>query len=114
MQQKKAWGYLKTKHCNMKRIFSVLFIAALGLLAATSAQSQMKIGYISTQDLISVMPETKIADSNLTQLQNALIQNAQEKEAKLNADIEKFNKDSGSMSEAVKSVKRQDLQKLYH
>ncbi len=112
MQQKKTWGDLKTKHSNMKRIFTVLFIA-LGLLAATSAQSQMKIGYISTQDLISVMPETKIADSNLTQLQTALIQNAQEKEAKLNADIEKFNKDSSTMSEAVKSVKRQELQKLY-
>jgi len=96
----------------MKRIFSVLFFA-LGLFAATSAQSQMKIGYISTQDLISVMPETKIADSNLTQLQNALIQNAQEKEAKLNADIEKFNKDSSAMSEAVKGVKRSELQKLY-
>jgi outer membrane protein len=96
----------------MKRIFTVLFIA-LGLLTATSAQSQQKIGYISTQDLISVMPETKVADSNLTQLQNALIQNAQEKEAKLNSDIEKFNKDSGTMSEAVKSVKRQELQKLY-
>jgi len=96
----------------MKRIFTVLFIA-LGLFAATSAQSQMKIGYISTQDLISVMPETKIADSNLTQLQNALIQNAQEKEAKLNADIEKFNKDSTTMSEAVKTVKRSELQKLY-
>ena len=112
MQHKMAWGDLKTKHCNMKRIFTVLFIA-LGLLAATSAQSQQKIGYISTQDLISVMPETKIADSNLTQLQTALIQNAQEKEAKLNADIEKFNKDSSTMSEAVKSVKRQELQKLY-
>ena len=95
-----------------EKIFTVLFIA-LGLIAANQVNAQMKIGYISTQDLISVMPETKIADSNLTQLQTALIQNAQEKEAKLNADVEKFNKDSSTMSEAVKSVKRKELQKLY-
>jgi outer membrane protein len=59
------------------------------------------------------MPETRKADSSLQQLRAALIQNAQDKETRLNADIEKFNKDTSSMSEAIKTVKRQELQKAY-
>ncbi|WP_430895791.1 MULTISPECIES: OmpH family outer membrane protein [unclassified Paraflavitalea] len=96
----------------MKRIFTVA-VLALGLLAASSASAQTKIGYISSQELISLMPETKKADSSLQQLRAALIQNAQDKEAKLNADIEQFNRDSAKYSEAVKTVKRAELQKAY-
>lgn len=97
----------------MKKFFTVALFLAGFLSVATLAEAQIKIGYISSQDLLSVMPETKKADSSLQQLRAALIQNAQDKEAKLNADIEKFNKDSANYSEAVKTVKRQELQKTY-
>ena len=83
------------------------------VMASNKADAQAKIGYISSQDLLSIMPETRKADSSLQQLRVALIQNAQDKEARLNADIEKFNKDSATYSEAIKTVKRQDLQKAY-
>ena len=97
----------------MKKFFTVALFLAGFLSVATLAEAQIKIGYISSQDLLSVMPETKKADSSLQQLRAALIQNAQDKEAKLNADIDKFNKDSANYSEAVKTVKRQELQKTY-
>ncbi|MBC7851536.1 MAG: OmpH family outer membrane protein [Chitinophagaceae bacterium] len=97
----------------MKKVFTVLFIAMSFLMAANEVSAQTKIGYVSSQDLLGIMPETRKADSSLTQLRTALIQNAQEKETRLNADIEKFNKDSATMSEAIKTVKRQDLQKAY-
>ncbi len=96
----------------MKKFFTVVALFA-GLMAATSqANAQGKIGYISTEELISVMPETQKADSNLQQFRNALIQNAQDKETSLTAAIEKFNKDSATMSAAVKDVKRGELQKM--
>lgn len=97
----------------MKKFFTVALIAMGFLMAANQAGAQVKIGYISSQDLLGIMPETRKADSSLNQLRTALIQNAQEKETKLNADIEKFNKDTANMSEAVKTVKRQELQKAY-
>lgn len=97
----------------MKKFFTVALIAMSFLMAANQAGAQVKIGYISSQDLLGIMPETRKADSSLNQLRTALIQNAQEKETKLNADIEKFNKDTATMSEAVKTVKRQELQKAY-
>src|SRR5574343_69541 len=96
----------------MKKLFTVAFVA-MGMMIAASANAQGKIGYISSQDLIGIMPETRKADSSLKQLQAALIQSAQDKEARLNVDIEKFNKVAASFSEAVKNVKRQELQKTY-
>jgi outer membrane protein len=95
---------------KMKQFFGVVAFAAL-IMAAGTANAQ-KIGYISTEQLISIMPETAKADSNLTQLRNALIQNAQDKQNALESSIEKFNKDSATMTSAVKDVKRTELQKM--
>ena len=96
----------------MKKFLSVV-VLSVGLIAATNqATAQSKIGYISTEELISVMPETHKADSNLQQFRNALIQNAQDKQSALESAIEKFNKDSATMSVAVKDVKRGELQKM--
>ena len=95
----------------MKKLLTLITIF-FGLFVFTNGvTAQSKIGYISTQDLISVMPETQKADSNLRQFNAVLYNSAKEKEESLNSAIEKFNKDSATFSEAVKAVKRADLQK---
>lgn len=96
----------------MKKFLTAAFITVTALASATSVNAQTKIGYISTEELVSVMPETVKADSNLQQYRTALIQNAQEKQSSLESAIEKFNKDSSSMSVSVKDVKRGELQKM--
>lgn len=96
----------------MKKFLTAAFITVTALAATNSAQAQNKIGYISTEELVSVMPETAKADSNLQQYRTALIQNAQEKQNSLEAAIEKFNKDTLTMSASVKDVKRGELQKM--
>lgn len=96
----------------MKRFLTAAFITVTALAATSSANAQNKIGYISTEELVSIMPETAKADSNLQQYRTALIQNAQEKQSSLESAIEKFNKDSVSMSSSVKDVKRGELQKM--
>ena len=96
----------------MKRFLTAAFITVTALVATNSTNAQSKIGYISTEELVSIMPETAKADSNLQQYRTALIQNAQDKQTSLEAAIEKFNKDSASMSVSVKDVKRGELQKM--
>lgn len=96
---------------HMKKFFTVVLFAS-GLMTAAKVNAQGKFGYISSQELVSVMPETKKADSALTEFRNALFQNAQEKQTAFYAALEKFNKDSATLSETVKNVKRGDLQKL--
>lgn len=95
----------------MKKLVTAMTLA-LCLIVAGEAAAQTKIGYISSQELVSVMPDTKKADSILTEYRNALIQNATEKQNTFYAAIEKFNKDSATYTDAQKAVKRADLTKL--
>ena len=96
----------------MKKILTAAFITVTAIAASTQANAQNKIGYISTEELVSIMPETAKADSNLQQYRGALIQNAQDKQSALEGAIEKFNKDSATMTSAVKDVRRGELQKM--
>ena len=95
----------------MKKFLTVM-VFALCLVAAGEVNAQTKIGYISSQELVSVMPETKKADSSLKELQSALVQNYTDKQNAFYAAIEKFNKDSATLSPSVKTVKRNELTKL--
>lgn len=95
----------------MKKFLTVMLFA-LCLVAAVDVHAQTKIGYISSQELVSVMPETKKADSALQELKNALIQNATDKQNAFYAAVEKFNKDSATLSTSVKAVKRSELTKM--
>ncbi|OQP67972.1 OmpH family outer membrane protein [Niastella populi] len=95
----------------MKKFLSVTLFA-LSLVAAGEAKAQSKIGYISSQELVSVMPETKKADSTLQELRNALVQNYTDKQNAFYAAVEKYNKDSATLTTAVKTVKRNELTKM--
>lgn len=95
----------------MKKFFSVTLFA-LCLIAAGEVNAQSKIGYISSQELVSVMPETKKADSSLQDLRNALVQSYTDKQNAFYAALDKYNKDSATLSNTVKTVKRNELTKM--
>lgn len=99
----------KTKH--MQKLFTGMLLT-LGLIVAGNVSAQTKIGFISSQELIQVMPETKKADSMLQDFRSALIQSATEKQNAFYAAIDKFNKDSTGMTQAQKDVKRAELTKI--
>jgi outer membrane protein len=95
----------------MKKFFTAGLFAFV-LMGATQVTAQTKYGYISTQELITVMPEYAKADTTVRQLQEALVQNLRDKEATLQTNIDKFYKDSATLPAAVKEVKRTELQKM--
>jgi outer membrane protein len=96
----------------MKRILTLIVIVAATVIAgSTNANAQaQKFGYIDVNELISVMPQTKKADTTLAQFREALIQNAQDKQTELQEAYNKFVADSAKMAPAVKEVKRKELQ----
>jgi outer membrane protein len=95
----------------MKKLFTAMTLA-LCLLVAGKAEAQNKIGYISSQELVSLMPETAKADTVLNDLRNALVQSGLDKQNAFYAAVEKFNKDSTTFTEAQKAVKKADLTKM--
>lgn len=95
----------------MKHFLTLLFlsVAIFGFNAQSSAQQ--KFGYINADDIIQVMPEALKIQTELDAYQKSLYQNASDKQVAFNEALQKFIKDSATMSASLKEVKRNDLQK---
>jgi outer membrane protein len=94
----------------MKKILTLGLIAICLLSFSSSSNAQVKIGYVSADELMGAMPEAAKADSDLNKYQQALYEAAQLKQAELNDAVQKFYKDSSTMSAQLKEVRRKDLQ----
>ena len=83
---------------------------ALGIM---SASAQTKIGYINTDELMSIMPEAAKINSDLNEYQLTLQQQglALQKEADTKRD--QYFKDSATFSNSKKEIVRDELVKLY-
>jgi outer membrane protein len=93
-------------------IVAIVFgISIFGLTG--TATSQNKIGYISTEELIGLMPEAEKANTELQEYQTALQQQGASYYKELAELDSLFNKDSATMSKAVKELKRNDMNALY-
>ena len=95
----------------MKKFITIALFASAVLGFNTIAKAQGKIGYVSADEIISLMPEAAKIDTQLNAYQQALYQNAQIKQTDFNDAVAKFVKDSVTMSPSVKEVRRADLQK---
>jgi outer membrane protein len=94
----------------MKQFLTILFISA-GIFGFTNVANAQKIGYISADEIIQLMPEAAKVQAELDDYQQSLYQNAQEKNMAFEEAIAKFVKDSATMSASLKEVKRTELQK---
>jgi len=94
----------------MKKFLSLVLVFAVLTGFSTGAQAQ-KIGYINADEIIQLMPEADTIQTQLDDYQKSLYQNAQDQRNAFNDAVQKFYKDSTTMSPSLKEVKRQDLQK---
>ena len=96
----------------MKKFVSIVLISA-GLFGFSNIANAQKIGYISADEVIQLMPEAATVQQQLDEYQQSLYKNADDQKTALNDAVQKFYKDSASMSPSLKEVKRTDLQKQY-
>ncbi|MEO6188074.1 MAG: OmpH family outer membrane protein [Ginsengibacter sp.] len=94
----------------MKKFVTLVLISSIFCGFSNSVVAQ-KIGFISADEVIQLMPEAAEVQSQLDQYQKSLYQNAQDKQTALNEAVQKFYKDSVTMSASLKEVKRTELQK---
>ena len=96
----------------MKKFITLVLISAglFGFSNIANSQTQ-KIGFISADEVIQLMPEAASVQTQLDQYQQSLYQNAEDQRTALNEAVQKFYKDSAAMSASLKEVKRTDLQK---
>lgn len=93
----------------MKKLFLVA-VMAVGIL---SASAQVKIGYINTDELMSMMPEAAKIQAELNDYQNSLQQEAIALQTDADKKRDQFFKDSATFSNSKKEIVREELVKLY-
>jgi outer membrane protein len=93
----------------MKQFLTILLISA-GIFGFSTTTNAQKIGYISADEIIQLMPEAATVQQQLDQYQQSLYQNAQDKQNAFNESLQKFIKDSSTISPSMKEVNIGDLQ----
>lgn len=92
--------------------FITLGLITMGIFGlSNTVTAQGKIGYISADEVIVLMPEAAKVDTQLNQYQQALYAAAQDQQNLFNDAVAKFYKDSLTMTPSVKEVTRTNLQK---
>ncbi len=95
---------------TMKKLLLVAVMAA-GMFSSASAQT--KIGYINTDELISLMPEAVKADAEIKEFQTSLQQQGQTLQTEADQKRDQYFKDSVNLSQSMKEIRRGELVKLY-
>lgn len=74
----------------------------------------VKIGSINTFKLLTILPETRKADSVISLLQQSLQLTAEDYRNEFNQKLARFNQDSLSMTTVVRESERRKLHDLYN
>ncbi|MGH2564300.1 MAG: hypothetical protein ACRDE5_07295, partial [Ginsengibacter sp.] len=79
----------------MKKLVTLALISA-GLFGFSNITNAQKIGYISADEIIQLMPEAATVQTQLDDYQKSLYQNADDQKTALNEAVQKFYKDSAT------------------
>jgi outer membrane protein len=90
-----------------------LLLGAVMALGFMSASAQTKIGYINTDELMAVMPESAKLQTDLNEYQNSLQQQGLTLQKEADAKRDQYFLDSSKLSPSMKEIRRNDLVKLY-
>lgn len=93
----------------MKKIF--LFLAC-SLFIGSAAFAQAKFGYINSDELLSIMPEVKRADSSLQLFAKSYQDQLEQMGKEYQKKVQDFQAQEKAMTEAVKEVKVKEIQQL--
>ena len=86
---------------------------ATALVFGCSGAFAQKQGYINVNDIISIMPETAVANDQLKDFQEGLSQEQASLIKRLNEMDSIFSADSLKFSPSLKEIKRKDMVNLY-
>ena len=92
---------------------SIKFIAALILFSTSCLFAQTpKFGHVNSTQLLSSMPETKVADSALQKFGSSLETQLKTMNAEYESKISEYKEKQGSMSDPIKDLKTKEISDL--
>ncbi len=90
----------------------ILLCFALGLLTTQIATAQIKLGYINSQELLSLMPEVAQAEKELQAFAKTYQDQLEAMGKEYEKKIQDFQTQEKTMTEAVREVKIKEIQQL--
>jgi outer membrane protein len=96
------------KPYSMKKVLLSMSILLVGM----SAIAQTKIGYINSQEIVSLMPETKKANAEVETYQKTFVDQIKTMQTELESKYKAYQAGAKTMSDAIKDVKEKELQDL--
>lgn len=87
-------------------------MALLFIGANTEVSAQAKFGHIDTQLLISLMPETKKAESELQTLASQMDQEFQKMGQELQGKMQKYQAEAATVSDAINQTRAKEVQDM--
>lgn len=90
----------------------IIFLIALTLTIGIGAQAQQKLGYVNSQELLSLMPEAKAADKALDSFQKGLQDQYKALAEEGQKKFQEYQDNEKTWSAAVKETKEKELSDL--
>lgn len=95
----------------MKKIFFLLLFSAL-VLGAVSGNAQVKIGRLSIQEVISLMPEKDSAESKLKAYSEDLQKQMEAMQVEFNNKLQDYQKTASTLTDVIRQQKEKELQDI--
>lgn len=95
----------------MKKIISIVSAFILLNSAAVIGQN-LKFGHINSTQLLSFMPETKVADSSINKFGTSLQNQLKTMGAELDSKVNEYKNGEASMAEPIKLSKQKEITDL--
>jgi len=96
----------------MTRSFAILFGILLGSILQLPAQHTLKFGHVNSTQLLSLMPETKNADSTLQKFGASLESQLKTMTAEYQNKIAEFKSKEAAMAEPIRDAKLKEISDL--
>lgn len=96
----------------MKKIYIVLVAFVVFFSCHVSAQTNLKLGHINTQELLQAMPETDSAQTKLEKMTKDLQSQLESMQVELNNKYQDYHAKKDSYSELIRQTKEDELQNI--
>lgn len=96
----------------MKNVLKLVLLTVFVVSGTSLMGQQIKLGYINSQELISVMPESDSANVKLQAYSQELQDQIESLQVELNNKFQKYQKELSGYTEAIRSMKEKELNDL--
>ncbi|MGI4021411.1 MAG: OmpH family outer membrane protein [Janthinobacterium lividum] len=96
----------------MKKLFKVALVAGCLFFAGNIAEAQSKIGHINSNQVVELMPETKVVQKQIQDYSKTFSDQLTTMQTELTTNAQSYDAKRASMTEAARTAKESELQDM--